>query len=132
MSSFHEAVAAAREEVANRPKKDPCPFCRTDVELKMDLDDKHGQAVWDIGCYNEDCLAAPTMEGFSHPEDAVQAWNWQAHLIIFVAHPAIQTAVDKQALDEGLWFEAVTAPEAYLQQELRALHGVIENVSRGT
>ena len=34
--------------------------------------------------------------------------------------------VDQQAEDEGLWFEALTAPEAYLQQELRKLHAVIE------
>ena len=31
-----------------------------------------------------------------------------------------------QAEDEGLWFEAKTAPEAYLQQELRRLHAAIE------
>ena len=30
--------------------------------------------------------------------------------------------VNKQAEDEGLWFNAITAPEAYLQQELRKLH----------
>ena len=35
-------------------------------------------------------------------------------------------ATDKQAKDEGLWFVAQTAPEAYLQQELRALHRLIE------
>jgi len=34
--------------------------------------------------------------------------------------------VEQQASDEGLWFEAVTAPEAYLQQELRKLHLLIE------
>lgn len=40
---------------------------------------------------------------------------------------AVQLAlVHKQAEDEGLWFIAQTAPEAYLQQELRRLHGVIE------
>jgi len=35
--------------------------------------------------------------------------------------------VDEQAEDEGLWFVAQTAPEAYLQQELRRLHAAIEN-----
>ena len=39
---------------------------------------------------------------------------------------AIQKLVDEQAEDEGLWFHAETAPEAYLQQELRRLHRVIE------
>ena len=31
-----------------------------------------------------------------------------------------------QAEDEGLWFLAKTAPEGYLQQELRRLHAIIE------
>lgn len=34
--------------------------------------------------------------------------------------------VEDQASDEGLWFEARTAPEAYLQQELRRLHAAID------
>jgi len=38
----------------------------------------------------------------------------------------IQKLVDEQAKDEGLWFIARTAPEAYLQQELRRLHKTIE------
>lgn len=38
----------------------------------------------------------------------------------------IQLLVDAQAEDDGLWFEAQTAPEAYLQQELRKLHTLIE------
>lgn len=38
----------------------------------------------------------------------------------------IQAFVDKQAEDECLWFDAETAPEAYLQQELRKLHRLIE------
>ena len=39
---------------------------------------------------------------------------------------AVQTLVNWQAADEGLWFIARTAPEAYLQQELRRLHAAIE------
>ena len=38
--------------------------------------------------------------------------------------------VDEQAEDEGLWFQAETMPEAYLQQELRRLHAAIESVER--
>ncbi len=38
----------------------------------------------------------------------------------------LQKIVDTQAEDEGLWFQAQTAPEAYLQQELRKLHADIE------
>lgn len=34
--------------------------------------------------------------------------------------------VDEQAEDEGLWFIAETAAEAYLQQELRRLHAAVE------
>lgn len=37
-----------------------------------------------------------------------------------------QRLVDKQAKDEGLWFLAETAPEAYLQRALRELHATIE------
>ena len=39
---------------------------------------------------------------------------------------AVKAVVDAQAEDDGLWFEAQTAPEAYLQQALRRLHAVIE------
>ncbi len=39
---------------------------------------------------------------------------------------AIQQVVDEQAEDEGLWFRAQTAPEAYLQQALRRLHAAVE------
>ena len=38
----------------------------------------------------------------------------------------IQSITAAQADDDGLWFEAETAPEAYLQQELRKLHAAIE------
>ena len=38
-----------------------------------------------------------------------------------------RTVVDAQAEDGGLWFLAATAPEAYLQQELRRLHAVLED-----
>jgi hypothetical protein len=34
--------------------------------------------------------------------------------------------VERQAQDEGLWCVAQTAPEAYLQQELRRLHAAVE------
>jgi hypothetical protein len=47
-------------------------------------------------------------------------WPWQAH------YERIVELVTRQAEDEGLWFFARTAPEAYLQQELRVLHALIE------
>ena len=34
--------------------------------------------------------------------------------------------VDEQAEDEGLWFVAETAAEAYLQEALRRLHAEVE------
>ena len=37
----------------------------------------------------------------------------------------IREIVNQQAEDGGLWFEATTAPEAYLQQELRRLHEIV-------
>ena len=40
---------------------------------------------------------------------------------------AIRALVNEQAEDEGLWFIAEAAAEAYLQQELRKLHAVIES-----
>jgi hypothetical protein len=41
---------------------------------------------------------------------------------------ALIDLVHKQAKDDGLWFIARTAPEAYLQQELRLLHALIEEL----
>ncbi len=39
--------------------------------------------------------------------------------------------VAEQAEDEGLWFVAQTASEAYLQQELRRLHAAVEAEREG-
>jgi len=38
----------------------------------------------------------------------------------------LKELVGEQANDAGLWFQAKTAPEAYLQNELRKLHRMIE------
>jgi hypothetical protein len=43
---------------------------------------------------------------------------------------AIRALVNEQAEDFGLWFDAVYAIEAYLQQELRRLHAVIEEQTK--
>ena len=40
----------------------------------------------------------------------------------------LRALADAQAEDEGLWFPARTAPEAYLQQELRRLHDAVERL----
>lgn len=42
------------------------------------------------------------------------------------SHRPLRALVESQAEDEGLWFETETAPEAYLQQELRKLHAHVE------
>lgn len=41
----------------------------------------------------------------------------------------INNLIAEQAEDEGLWFMAETAPEAYLQQELRRLHAALDALS---
>lgn len=43
----------------------------------------------------------------------------------------LRALVNEQAEDEGLWFVARTAPEAYLQQELRRLHAAVESLGGG-
>ena len=40
----------------------------------------------------------------------------------------IKQLVNEQAEDEALWFNYERITEAYLQQELRRLHAVIERV----
>lgn len=40
----------------------------------------------------------------------------------------LKILVDTQAEDEGLWFDAETAPEAYLQRALRELHDRCEKL----
>lgn len=42
----------------------------------------------------------------------------------------IRALVDAQAEDEGLWFRAERAPEAYLQRALRELHALIERADK--
>ncbi len=40
----------------------------------------------------------------------------------------VRALVEKQAEDSGLWFQAQTAPESYLQEQLRLLHSAIERL----
>lgn len=42
---------------------------------------------------------------------------------------SLRELVNAQAEDDGLWFVAQTAPESYLQHELRRLHAAIEGES---
>lgn len=43
---------------------------------------------------------------------------------------AIRAVVERQAEDEGLWFQAQDISESYLQEELRYLHRVIEDMTK--
>jgi hypothetical protein len=45
------------------------------------------------------------------------------------AQAKIRAMIDAMAEDDGLWFVAETAAEAYLQQELRKLCALIEGIS---
>ena len=61
------------------------------------------------------------------PVTQSQALDWRDEVAALEAKlETMKQTVDEQAEDEGLWFVAATAPEAYLQQELRQLHAVIE------
>ena len=59
--------------------------------------------------------------------DPIEADDPRVEIMALANVDDIREVVDQQANDEGLWCEAETAPEAYLQQELRRLHRVIEN-----
>ena len=50
---------------------------------------------------------------------------------VTVALREVRQIVDEQAEDEGLWFVAEHASEAYLQSELRRLHAAIEAPALG-
>jgi hypothetical protein len=54
----------------------------------------------------------------------------QDNLSIICDLREIRSIVDRQAADNGLWFVSETASEAYLQQELRHLHKVIEDYTK--
>jgi hypothetical protein len=61
------------------------------------------------------------MRGYVEPDPPMTAPSPSRTVTADLRH-----LVDEQAEDEGLWFIARTAPEAYLQQELRRLHAAIE------
>ena len=82
-------------------------------------------------------LVADNVELKKRVEDGIEALNAseriRARLVAEnielkgrVEDERLRETANSQAEDEGLWFEAQTAPEAYLQQELRRLHEIIE------
>jgi len=77
-------------------------------------------------------LEKPTSDMLIAGHDAMEKELNQMihHPVIAKIHAAmltrIQSVVDAQAKDEALWFVAQTAPEGYLQAQLRVLHAAIE------
>lgn len=89
---------------------------------------------FDATRWREHCKEEPTDDvhmSRSMPEtprrSVVKAWV--AALRAAQPPSAALALVRKQAEDDGLWFQAATAPEAYLQQELRKLHAAVEGVT---
>ena len=74
--------------------------------------EQHEQALRERGWRDEDEAATDAAMNFGDGRAAA------------LAEP--RRLVDEQAEDEGLWFVAETAAEAYLQQELRRLHAAVE------
>ena len=84
-----------------------------------DLKEYAEETGYGIACYR----------GGDWPED----WSRSSLLSLIERIAALTTerdealrVVNEQANDEGLWFVATKAPEAYLQKELRRLHAAIE------
>ncbi len=63
---------------------------------------------------------------------ALKATAEKARLEERAAARLVMEIVNTQAEDEGLWFIAQFASEAYLQQELRRLHSAVELLEKGT
>jgi hypothetical protein len=79
----------------------------------------------------------PTAGRFVEVEDSegrgINAGEWVERtdglwelVLDLVDAEALRELLDDQAADRGLWFDAKTCPEAYLQNALRRLHAAIE------
>lgn len=80
-----------------------------------------------IGYRDWDAVAdVYTAEAAEVAEAVAATFSTGEEKILVAAH----ALVSEQAVDDGLWFNTQTAPETYLQQELRRLHAVIEGDSR--
>ena len=91
----------------------PCPECGIDLPCSL-----HAAGV-----------AAALAEAANESDEALDLLaDWEQ---LVTALATAQRVVDEQANDEGLWFTARTASEAYLQRELRRLHAVIEGGTFG-
>ena len=85
----------------------------------LDLDAIRARHVI-AGPVNPQCYGCGTV----YPCDAIALCDENDRLR--VDHRRVTDLVNSQAEDDGLWFDAQTAPEAYLQMELRRLHAICE------
>lgn len=76
------------------------------------------QRIWDVSLNRFQ---------WNHAKKLIQAYGdlRTAETRLTVLEPILKM-VDAQAEDEGLWCKVTRASEAYLQQELRKLHAVVE------
>lgn len=104
----------------------PCPFCGNEPEYRQLL----SQPNHSIACVYSLCPAKYCVCNGDTKEAVITAWQARATLPTSGNNhiAVIRKMVDRQAEDEGLWFIAQYASEAYLQKALRKLHAVIESV----
>ena len=112
-----------------------CPFCGNEPSFSGDASEWKDESRYvelSLGC----CVSMTEQIGWRRARDMTHEaktaelrsrlqlrWNTRAAL----AEPTTaQQVVSEQAEDEGLWFVAATASEAYLQQALRRLHAAVE------
>ena len=76
------------------------------------------------------CLCASCKQHYEQvtgePHKKAEVERLQKLQAIIAQFMRVRELVAEQAEDDGLWFAAKTAPEAYLMQELRRLHAVVE------
>lgn len=89
-----------------------CPLCADPVSMCPNATHVHGELA----------KVREELEGERNRRRILARHN-QRHVAQL---DELLAAVKEQADNEGLWFEARTMPEAYLQQELRRLHALIE------
>lgn len=65
---------------------------------------------------------------YDYRVDIDELSDWRRPLTPSEILQKARALVDQQAEDEGLWFRAEQASEAYLQQALRKLHALLEGV----
>lgn len=101
-----------------------CPFCGSAANYVEGFNGAYESRnrIGYIVCDNCACQGEK-FAGIDCKEKSVEAWNKRISLDKLAC---LKKYIEAQALDEGLWFVAETAPEAYLQQELRRVAWLIE------